>query len=201
MSETLWHSEADPGGPRNQHPRDAENADVAAIRDADENSGESGGVLGEVSGRIGKVPDEGSTRANATGLGGSHRPWRRSAGMRSSRTWSSGPSAPGGGCLLPRLRNWSGPGMPGRPSDTSAARSANGPAAPATRSGRPRHSAAPGQFGKLDAIAVLTGPLIPAPPVTICVSLGYGPMRAMLENTVDLPGRARARRRCMFQGN
>jgi hypothetical protein len=28
--------------------------------------------------------------------------------------------APGGGFRLPRPRNWSGPGMPGRPSDTSA---------------------------------------------------------------------------------
>jgi hypothetical protein len=37
-------------------------------------------------------------------------------------------SAPAGGCPLPRPRNWSGPGTPGRPSDTSAARSANGPA-------------------------------------------------------------------------
>ena len=32
-------------------------------------------------------------------------------------------------------RNWIWPGTPGRPGDTSAARSANGPATPATRSG------------------------------------------------------------------
>ena len=32
--------------------------------------------------------------------------------------------------------NWSAPGMPGRPSDTIAARSANGPATPIARSGR-----------------------------------------------------------------
>jgi hypothetical protein len=44
-----------------------------------------------------------------------------------SRTWSSGLSAPVGGGPIPQPRNWSGPGTPGRPSDTSAARSANGP--------------------------------------------------------------------------
>lgn len=46
---------------------------------------------------------------------------------------------------LPQPRNRSGPGTPGRPSDTSAARSANGPATSITRSGRaddyPCHSA------------------------------------------------------------
>ena len=51
-----------------------------------------------------------------------------------------------GGCPLPQPRNWSGPGTPGRPSDTSAARSANGPATPTTRSGHandhPCHRAA-----------------------------------------------------------
>src|ERR1019366_9610138 len=57
------------------------------------------------------------------------------AGGWRSRTWSSGPSGPAGGCPLPQPRNWSGPGTPGRPSDTSAARSANSPATPATRSG------------------------------------------------------------------
>jgi hypothetical protein len=69
------------------------------------------------------------------------------------RTWSSGPSAPGGGCLLPRPRSWSGPGTPGRPSDTSAARSASGPATPATRSGPandhpmpPRHQGSSGNW-------------------------------------------------------
>ena len=84
-----------------------------------------------------------------------------------SRTWSSGPSAPGGGCPLPRPRNWSGPGMPGRPSATSAAKSANGPATLITRSGRangpPVRQRAPGPFRELDAIAVLTGPLLPPP--------------------------------------
>ena len=57
--------------------------------------------------------------------------------------------------------------MPGRPSATSAARSANGPATPITRSGRanghPCRSAHSGPFRKLDAVAVLTGPLLLAP--------------------------------------
>ncbi len=57
------------------------------------------------------------------------------AGAWPSRTWSSGPSAPGGGCPLRRPSNWSGPGTPGRPSGTSATRSASGPATPAARSG------------------------------------------------------------------
>ncbi len=60
--------------------------------------------------------------------------------------------------------------MPGRPSDTSAARPASGPATPTTRSGHanaPRATAPPGQFRKLDALAVLTGPLLPAPPLHI----------------------------------
>ena len=54
--------------------------------------------------------------------------------------------------------------MPGRPSDTSAARSANGPATPATRSGHANdHSChRKHQFRKLDTIAVLTGLLLPA---------------------------------------
>jgi len=92
---------------------------------------------------------------------------RIAAGGWPGRTWSSGPSAPGGGCPLPRSRTWSGPGMPGRPGDTSAARSANGPATPVTRSGRANgrpDRSAPGPFRKLDATAVLTGPLLPAPP-------------------------------------
>src|SRR5450755_1283384 len=80
-------------------------------------------------------------------------------------SWSSGPSAPDGGCPLPQPRNWSGPGTPGRPSDTSAARSANGPVTPATRSGHASDHLAlkrtPGLFRKLDAVAVLTGPLLP----------------------------------------
>src|SRR5271166_3424175 len=37
------------------------------------------------------------------------------AGGWPSRTCSSGPSAPAGGCPLPQPRNWSGPGTPGRP--------------------------------------------------------------------------------------
>ena len=63
----------------------------------------------------------------------------------------------------PETRSWSGPGMPGRPSDTSAARSAKGLATPTTRSGpandHPVPQRTPGQFRKLDAVAVLTGPL------------------------------------------
>src|ERR1019366_9563957 len=51
--------------------------------------------------------------------------------------------------------------------DTSAERSASGPATPTPRSGHanahPRATAPPGQFRKLDALAVLTGPLFPAP--------------------------------------
>ena len=43
-----------------------------------------------------------------------------------------------GGCPLPRPRNWSGPGMPGRSSDTSAVRPASGRATPTTRSGHAR---------------------------------------------------------------
>ena len=58
--------------------------------------------------------------------------------------------------------------MPGRPSDTSAARSASArlhrQPVPATLT-PPCHraTAPPGQFRKLDALAVLTGPLLPAP--------------------------------------
>ncbi len=87
MSETLWHSAADPGSPSESTPSpDTENADVVGIYGADENSGESGGVVGEVSGPIGKMPDEGSTRANAAGLGGSRRPCPRQ-GACDSREW------------------------------------------------------------------------------------------------------------------
>jgi hypothetical protein len=84
-----------------------------------------------------------------------------------ARTWSSGPSAPGGGCPLPQPRSWSEPGTPGRPSGTSAARSASGPATPTTGSGHandhPVPQRTPGQFRKLDAVAVRTGPSSPAP--------------------------------------
>ena len=97
-----------------------------------------------------------------------------------SRTWSSGPSAPVGGCPLPRPRNWSGPGTPGRPSDTSAARSANGPATPTTRSGHandhPRATAPLEQFRKLDAIAVLTGPLFTGTPTWTGCAPGRTPV-------------------------
>ena len=67
--------------------------------------------------------------------------------------------------------HWSGPGTPGRPSDTSAARSASGPATPTTRSGHandhPGPQRTPGQVRKLDAVPVLTGPLLPAPQVAL----------------------------------
>ena len=99
---------------------------------------------------------------------------RNAAGGWPSRTWispqptqSSRPSALAGGCPLPQPGNWSGPGTPGRPGDTDAARSASGPATPTTRSGHaddhPVPQRTPGQFRKLDAVAVLTGPLLPAP--------------------------------------
>ena len=72
---------------------------------------------------------------------------------------------------LPLLqpRSWSGPGTPGRPSDTSAAKLTNDPATPTTRSGHAddhpttRATAPPGPFSKLDTVAVLTGRLLPAP--------------------------------------
>ena len=68
---------------------------------------------------------------------------------------------------LPQPCSWSGPGTPGRPNDTSAARSANGPAILTTRSGHANDhivpQRTPGQFRKLDALAVRTGPLLPAP--------------------------------------
>ena len=65
---------------------------------------------------------------------------RAAAGRQSEKAlaqWGHGGKVnlPGGGCPLPRPRNWSGPGMPGRPGGTSAARSASGPAPPITRSG------------------------------------------------------------------
>ncbi len=63
-------------------------------------------------------------------------------------------------------RNWSGPGTPGRPSGTSAARSANGPATPATHSAGadlPEPSSGASLFRKLDAVPVLTVRLLPAP--------------------------------------
>ncbi len=72
-----------------------------------------------------------------------------------------------GDCPLYRPRSWSERGTRGRPSDTSAARLTSGPATPATRSGhaddRPVPQRTPGQFRKLDAVAVLTARLLPAP--------------------------------------
>ncbi len=53
-------------------------------------------------------------------------------------------------------------GTPGRPSDTSAARPASGPV-PAALTTIPVPQRAPGQFRKLDAIAVLAARLLPAP--------------------------------------
>ena len=110
-----------------------------------------------------------------------------------SRTWSSGPSAPAGDCLFPRPCNWSGPGMPGRPSDTSAARLTSGPATPATRSGHandhPVPQRTPGLFRKLDALVVLTGPSLPAPP-------GANAPRGLTSASSHIPGRG-PRRACV----
>jgi hypothetical protein len=53
--------------------------------------------------------------------------------------------------------------MPGKPSDTGAARSASGRATPATRSGYADDPPAVPAFRKLDAIAVLTARLLPVP--------------------------------------
>jgi hypothetical protein len=62
-------------------------------------------------------------------------------------------------------------GTHGRLSDTSAAKLTNGPAAPATRSGyaddHPVPPRTPGQFRKLDAVAVPTARLLPGTPVEI----------------------------------
>ena len=80
-----------------------------------------------------------------------------------SRTWSSGPSAPARDCPPHQPCNWSGPGMPGRPSGTSAARSASGRATPTTRSGHADHPPPVPAFRKLDTVAVLTARLLPAP--------------------------------------
>ena len=60
-------------------------------------------------------------------------------------------------------RNRSGPETRGRPGDTSTARPASGRATPATRSGHANHPPAVPVFRKLDALAVLTGPLLLAP--------------------------------------
>jgi hypothetical protein len=85
------------------------------------------------------------------------------AGGWPSRTWSSGPFAPGGGCPLRQPRNWSGPGTPGRPSDTSAARLTSGPATPTTRSGHandhPRATSAVQETGRFSGAdgSIVTG--------------------------------------------
>ena len=96
---------------------------------------------------------------------------RRGSYFRAGQASLAGPGVPG--LLHPTAAarflnpNWRRPGTHGRPGDTSAARAANGPATPATRSGHandhPVSQRAPGQFRKLDAVAVLTGPLLPAP--------------------------------------
>jgi hypothetical protein len=84
-----------------------------------------------------------------------------------SRTWGSGPFAPARDCPLHRPRGWSRRGTPGKLNGTGAARLTSGPATPTTRSGHaddnPGATAPPGQFRKLDAVAVMTGPLLPAP--------------------------------------
>ena len=63
-----------------------------------------------------------------------HQSFRFSLSVR-CRTVSCGPSALARGCPPPPPRNRSGPGTPGRPGDTGAARWTSGPATPATRSG------------------------------------------------------------------
>ena len=84
-----------------------------------------------------------------------------------SRTWSSGPSAPARDCPPHRPRSWSGPGTPAEPNGTGAVRAASGLHTPITRSGhaddQPRATAHTGAVRKLDAVAVLTARLLPAP--------------------------------------
>src|SRR5271166_2190980 len=95
-------------------------------------------------------------------------PAGRNAGDgRPGRTWSSGPSAPARDCPPHRPRSWSGPGTPAKPNGTGAVRAASGLHTPITRSGHaddhPVPPRTPGQFRKLDAVAVLTARLLPAP--------------------------------------
>ena len=66
--------------------------------------------------------------------------------------------------------------MPGKPSDTSAVRSASGPATPTIRSGPADHPPAVPAFRKLDAVAVLTGPLLPAPQLLVGLLLSVQPL-------------------------
>ncbi len=111
---------------------------------------------------------------------------RNAAGGWPSRTWSSGPSAPARDCPPHQPRNWRGPGTPGRPSDTSAAGPASGRATPTTRSGHADH---PPAFRKLDAVAVLTARLLPAP------RSGQDPPDRDRPHPADArPGQRRARR-------
>jgi hypothetical protein len=72
-------------------------------------------------------------------------------------------SAPATDCPPHRPRSWSAPGTHGRPNGTGAARSASDPPTPATRSGHADHPPAVPAFRKLDAVAVLTARLLPAP--------------------------------------
>ena len=74
---------------------------------------------------------------------------------------------PAAAACFPQPRNWTGPGAPGRPGGISGARSASGLVTPITRSGpaddHPMRRRTPGPFRKLEAVALLTGPLVPAP--------------------------------------
>jgi hypothetical protein len=89
----------------------------------------------------------------------------RSAPARPPPTPAAAPPAPRRPALkLYQPCSGSGPGTPGRPGDTSAARPASGQAAPATRSGHADHPPACPRARKLDAVAVLTARLLPAPP-------------------------------------
>jgi hypothetical protein len=112
------------------------------------------------------------------------------AGGWPSRTWSSGPSAAARDCPPPHPRSWSEPGMPGRPSDTSAARLINDPATPTIRSGHaddhPRATAHTSWLSrKLDTVAVLVARLLPAPQVDARGLAAFGVclgLQAMVEH-------------------
>jgi hypothetical protein len=56
QSLTARRANADLGGPAQVLP-DAEDADVGGVHDADEEPGNSGGVVGQVPGQVGEVPD------------------------------------------------------------------------------------------------------------------------------------------------
>jgi hypothetical protein len=66
-------------------------------------------------------------------------------------------------CPPHQPRSWSGPGTPGRPNGTGAARPASGRATPTTRSGHADYPPAVPAFRKLDTIAMLTARPVPAP--------------------------------------